>query len=187
MKKEKVKERIIRVASDLFYRQGFNSTGINQIIAEADIAIGSLYNHFSSKNDLLQAYLFKEESEWFKGFEVYSAKISGSREKILSLIDYRKSLQKSSKFAGCHFIKIISEVGDSSPVVSDFVKQHKLKQKEMIRKLIDEYAENKKNIDADLMTENIFLLIEGAVVSSTINKNPDSFDRIRKMIEAQLS
>jgi len=186
MKKEKVQERIIRVASDLFYRQGFNSTGINQIIAEADIAIGSLYNHFSSKNDLLQAYLIKEEIEWFKGFEEHISKISDPREKILSLIDYRKRLQKSAKFAGCHFIKIISEIGDSSPAVSDFVKQHKLKQKEIIRKLVNDYAEKIKNVDANLSTENIFLLIEGAVVTSTINKNTDAFDQIKKMIEVQL-
>lgn len=185
MKKEKVQERIIRVASDLFYRQGFNSTGINQIIAEADIAIGSLYNHFSSKNDLLQAYLAKEEFAWFTGFEEHSAKVAGPREKIFSLIDYRKKLQLSSKFAGCHFIKIVSEVGDSSPAVSDFVRQHKQKQKEMIRKLAGDYAEN-KNMDADLLTENIFLLIEGAVVTATINKNTDSFEQIQKMIEVQL-
>lgn len=186
MKKEKVKERIIRVASDLFYRQGFNSTGINQIIAEADIAIGSLYNHFSSKNDLLQAYLTKEELEWFKGYEEQTSKISDPREKIISLIEYRKKLQKSSKFAGCHFIKIISEIGDSSPTVSDFVKQHKNKQKELIRKLVLEYSERRKETDADLTTENIFLLIEGAVVDSTIHKNTDSFDLIKKMIEAEL-
>ncbi|MDQ0067636.1 TetR/AcrR family transcriptional regulator [Chryseobacterium lathyri] len=186
MKKEKVQERIIRVASDLFYRQGFNSTGINQIIAEADIAIGSLYNHFSSKNDLLQAYLTREEFEWFKGFEEHAAKVSEPKKKIFSLIDYRKKLQLSSKFAGCHFIKIVSEVGDSSPAVSDFVRQHKLKQKELIRKLVSDYVDNKKNTDADLLTENIFLLIEGAVVTSTINKNSDSFDQIQKMIEAQL-
>ncbi|REC79763.1 TetR/AcrR family transcriptional regulator [Chryseobacterium elymi] len=185
MKKEKVRERIIRVASDLFYRQGFNSTGINQIIAEADIAIGSLYNHFSSKNDLLQAYLVKEEFEWFKSFEEHSAKVSGPREKIFSLVDYRKKMQLSSKFAGCHFIKIVAEVGDSNPTVSGFVRQHKLKQKEMIRKLVDDYAEN-ENIDEDLVTENIFLLIEGAVVTSMINKNSDSFDQIQKMIEAQM-
>ncbi|SHH00209.1 TetR/AcrR family transcriptional regulator [Chryseobacterium vrystaatense] len=187
MKKEKVQDRIIRVASDLFYRQGFNSTGINQIIAEADIAIGSLYNHFSSKNDLLQAYLIKEEAEWFKGFEEYSAKISGPRQKLLSLVEYRKKLQKSSKFAGCHFIKIIAEVGDTSPVISDFVKKHKGKQKEMIRSLVIEYDENNNSTDTDLVTEHIFLLIEGAVITSTINKNTDSFDHIQKMIEAQLS
>ncbi|MBL1219743.1 TetR/AcrR family transcriptional regulator [Chryseobacterium sp. L7] len=187
MKKEKVQERIIRVASDLFYRQGFNSTGINQIIAEADIAIGSLYNHFSSKNDLLQTYLAKEETEWFSGFEAHSAKISDPVEKIFSLISYRKQLQQSSQFAGCHFIKIIAETGESSPSVSDFVKLHKAKQKEMIRKMVDEYAETRSDIDVDLVTENIFLLIEGAVVTSTINKNTDSFDLIQKMIEAQLS
>lgn len=186
MKKEKVQDRIIRVASDLFYRQGFNSTGINQIIAEADIAIGSLYNHFSSKNDLLQAYLIKQEVEWFRGFEEYSVKISEPRQKLFSLVDYRKKLQKSSKFAGCHFIKIIDEVGDSSPVISDFVKKHKSKQKEMIRSLVREYDENKNNTDTDLVTEHIFLLIEGAVITSTINKNTDPFDHIQKMIEAQL-
>ncbi|HCA07469.1 TetR/AcrR family transcriptional regulator [Chryseobacterium sp.] len=187
MKKEKVQERIIRVASDLFYRQGFNSTGINQIIAEAGIAIGSLYNHFSSKNDLLQAYLIKQEVEWFKGFEEHSSKISDPGEKILSLIDYRKKLQQSSKFAGCHFIKIVAEVGDSSPAVSDFARQHKEKQKEMIRTMVTEQTENKKDINTDMLTEQIFLLIEGAVVTSTINKNTDSFDQIQKMIKAQLS
>ncbi|PIF47181.1 AcrR family transcriptional regulator [Chryseobacterium sp. 52] len=187
MKKEKVQERIIRVASDLFYRQGFNSTGINQIIAEADIAIGSLYNHFSSKNDLLQAYLIKEEAEWFKGFEEHSSKVSEPGEHLISLVDYRKKLQKSSKFAGCHFIKIISEVGDSSPVIADFVKRHKEKQKEMIRTLVKDYSENKKSVDVDLLAENIFLLIEGAVVTSTINRNTDSFDQIKKMIETLLS
>lgn len=186
MKKEKAKDRILRVASDLFYKQGFNSTGINQIIAEADIAIGSLYNHFSSKNELLLAYLIKEELEWFKGFEGSISTISESREKILSLIEYRKNLQKNSKYAGCHFIKIIAEIGNSNSAVSDFVRSHKEKQKEMIKLLVEEYAKNNKALDADLETENIFLLIEGAVITSTINKNTDSFGSIRKIIEAQL-
>lgn len=53
--------------------------------------------------------------------------------------------------------------------------------------MVNEYAENKKDIDTDMLTEQIFLLIEGAVVTSTINKNTDSFDQIQKMIKAQLS
>lgn len=174
------------MASHLFYKQGFNSTGINQIIAEADIAIGSLYNHFSSKNELLLAYLIKEELEWFKGFEEYISTISEAREQILSLIDYRKNLQLNSKYAGCHFIKITSEIGDSNSAVSDFVRNHKEKQKKMIKLLVEKYAERNKEMDVDLETENVFLLIEGAVITSTINKNTDSFEHIRKIIEAQL-
>lgn len=186
MKKEKVRERIIRVASDLFYRQGYNSTGINQIIAEADIAIGSLYNHFSSKTDLLQAYLAKEESEWLEGFENSMAKTSDPGEKLLALVDYRKKLQQASNFAGCHFIKITSETGETNPSVSAFVKAHKAKQKNLIRTLVDEYFEDKPEHDTDSITENIFLLIEGAVVTSTINKQNDSFDQVKKIIKGLL-
>ncbi|REC49660.1 TetR/AcrR family transcriptional regulator [Chryseobacterium pennipullorum] len=183
MKKEKVRDRIIRVASDLFYKQGFNSTGINQIIAEADIAIGSLYNHFSSKNDLLQAYLIQEEAAWFDGAEKVISEISEPKEKISALIDYRKKLQETSEFAGCHFIKIISEIGESNAAVSNFVKAHKMKQKELIRTLV---KQNKNTVDSDAVTEQIFLLIEGAVVTSTINKEDISFDHIQKIIQGLL-
>ena len=186
MKKEKVHDRILRVASDLFYKQGYNSTGINQIIAEADIAIGSLYNHFSSKNDLLQAYLIKEEKNWFEGFENSISNIQEPKEKIIALIDFRKKLQQSSRFAGCHFIKIISEIGDGNPIVSDFVKTHKDKQKEMIRIIIKEYSDKHQLRDAGLMADHIFLLIEGAVVGSTITKINDSFDQVKKMIKGLL-
>lgn len=187
MKKEKVQDRIIRVASDLFYRQGYNSTGINQIIAEADIAIGSLYNHFSSKNDLLQAYLIREELNWFEGFEKSISHIPEAGDKLLAIVDYRKKLQQSSKFAGCHFIKIISEIGEGNAAISGFVKKHKDKQKELIRSLVKECNANALPSDTDLITEHIFLLIEGAAVTSTISKQSDSFDQIKKMIKGLIS
>ncbi|MGI9581092.1 TetR/AcrR family transcriptional regulator [Chryseobacterium sp. RRHN12] len=186
MKKEKVRDRIIRVASDLFYKQGFNSTGINQIIAEADIAIGSLYNHFSSKNDLLQAYLIKQESDWFEGFENSTSNISDPKEKLLNLIDYRKKLQQTSKFAGCHFIKIVSEIGEGNPSVSGFAQRHKEKQKDLITALVKEYGMQRQVSDPDLLAENIFLLIEGAVVASTIRRQNDSFDQVKKIVEGLL-
>lgn len=186
MKTEKVKDRIIRVASDLFYKQGFNSTGINQIIAEADIAIGSLYNHFSSKNELLQAYLIKEELEWFKGFEDHTVNLSSPKDKLLALVDYRKKLQDSTNFAGCHFIKIISEVGESNPTISGFVKKHKEKQKTLINDIVRELPEQ-ESINTDEVTETIFLVLEGALVVSTINKNTTGFDHSKKIIQELVS
>ena len=38
MKKPELREHIIKIASDLFYSNGYNATGINEIIAKADIA-----------------------------------------------------------------------------------------------------------------------------------------------------
>jgi AcrR family transcriptional regulator len=47
------RERIIQKALLLFYQQGVNTTGINQIIAESRVAKASFYNHFPSKDDLI--------------------------------------------------------------------------------------------------------------------------------------
>ena len=69
VKHSEVKNRIIETASLLFYKNGYNSTGINEIISEAGIAKATLYNHFKSKEELCLAYLrfkdktFKEEIE----------------------------------------------------------------------------------------------------------------------------
>ena len=49
----------------MFHKQGFNSTGINQIIEEAKVAKASFYQHFKSKEDLCVAFLEKRHSFWF--------------------------------------------------------------------------------------------------------------------------
>ena len=96
--KSSVKERILNTASRLFYHQGYNSTGINQIIAEADIAIGSLYKHFQSKADLLYYYLEQEEIEYFANLDDYLKEEKHPLQKLLKLIDYRIKVQEHSQF-----------------------------------------------------------------------------------------
>jgi AcrR family transcriptional regulator len=105
-KKISVQERILETASDLFYYQGFNNTGINQIIAEAGVAIGSLYKHYRSKNDLLYRYLEMQEIGFFYNLNEYVKDENNPKEKLLKFINYRIQLQKDANFSGCHFIKI---------------------------------------------------------------------------------
>lgn len=40
------RERILYAAAELFRRQGYAGTGLNQVVAEADAPFGSLYHHF---------------------------------------------------------------------------------------------------------------------------------------------
>ncbi len=47
------KERINDAAVELFYRQGYNATSLRQIADGVGLQVGSLYNHISSKEDLL--------------------------------------------------------------------------------------------------------------------------------------
>ena len=179
--KIKVRDRILNVASDLFSHQGFNQTGINQIIAEADIAIGSLYNHFPSKNDLLVAYLKKQEEESFVGFESISKGISNPKDKLFKFIDYRIRQQVSSDFAGCPFIKIAAEVGANDAKVLQIAEAYKEKQRALITGLFEQ-LETKNVLDTQLLADTLFLMIEGATVSTTISRNTQALENVKKFL-----
>ena len=47
--KAPARERLLKAAADLFYRDGVGATGIDAITARAGVAKMSLYNNFASK------------------------------------------------------------------------------------------------------------------------------------------
>jgi AcrR family transcriptional regulator len=56
------RERILSVAGRLFYRDGYRATGIDRVIAEAEVAKATFYKHFSSKDDLIVAWIARSEA-----------------------------------------------------------------------------------------------------------------------------
>lgn len=56
-KKEQTRIKIIEVAISLFEKQGFSPTTMEQIADAADVAKGTLYNHFSCKEAIVSAYV----------------------------------------------------------------------------------------------------------------------------------
>ncbi len=52
---EQTKEAIIQAAHDLFIQQGYHGTSMRQIAGKAGIALGGLYNHFASKEEVFEA------------------------------------------------------------------------------------------------------------------------------------
>ena len=56
------RERLLRTASDLFYREGIHAVGVDRIIAEAGVTRATFYRHFPSKEDLVEAYLGVEDA-----------------------------------------------------------------------------------------------------------------------------
>lgn len=56
-KKKETRQKIVNVAMDLFQRQGFNNTTMEQIAEVADIARKTLYNHFPVKEAIVDDYV----------------------------------------------------------------------------------------------------------------------------------
>ncbi|MEM9106696.1 MAG: TetR/AcrR family transcriptional regulator [Pseudomonadota bacterium] len=57
------RSRIVDAALSCFLEFGYNQTGIRQIAKRAGISLGNLYNHFSSKEDVLAEIAVLEQKE----------------------------------------------------------------------------------------------------------------------------
>ena len=55
-KKERVRRRLYRAALDLFPERGYDGTSVQEICDRADVAKGTFFNHFPSKEHVLLAY-----------------------------------------------------------------------------------------------------------------------------------
>lgn len=62
MAKEQKRTALIQAGMELFGSQGFASTTVDQITTQADVAKGTFYNYFTTKEDLLVAGMMLEQA-----------------------------------------------------------------------------------------------------------------------------
>lgn len=62
-KKKKCEDAIFRTAMELFTEKGYEQTTIRDIAEKSEVAVGTLYNYYKSKSDILMSMLsFHRES-----------------------------------------------------------------------------------------------------------------------------
>ena len=182
----KAKERILSTASRLFYEQGFQATGINQIIEEAGIAKASLYQHFKSKDDLLLEYLTISDSKWFEHLKAFLPAKADGRAAILGLFDYRKKIALAGDSKGCAFIRVAYELPLLTHDALKIIQSHKSKLKNFIRsniKILDNHAPK----DAEELTELILNLYEGCGIQSTLLRSVEPIIGAKKIAKKLLN
>lgn len=81
------RERILRAAARRFYQEGVTATGIDTITAEAGVAKMSLYNNFSSKADLVRAYLDDRHEDWLVRYRERVGTEPDPRDGVLGVFD----------------------------------------------------------------------------------------------------
>jgi len=54
-KGERTQDKIVKAAHRLILEQGYHGTSMRQIAEQAGIALGGIYNHFASKEDIFEA------------------------------------------------------------------------------------------------------------------------------------
>jgi AcrR family transcriptional regulator len=69
-----LREHILATASALFYAQGARAVGVDLVVDEARIAKTSLYRYFPTKDDLIVAFLEREDLDFWSTWDGVAAR-----------------------------------------------------------------------------------------------------------------
>jgi AcrR family transcriptional regulator len=158
------RERILLTAHDLFYADGIRATGIDRIIKQAKVTKVTFYRHFSSKHDLIIAFLAYRHQQWINWFPE-SIKRHGNT--VDALIPTLLEWFGSEYYRGCAFINSVGEFGETMPEVIQLSQQHKQDMTTLIGTLLAESADKQNTANA------LALAVDGAIIRAQIDQNPD--------------
>ncbi len=82
------KDVIISKAAKLFREKGYNATSMRDLAEHVGVEAASLYNHISSKSEILQEICFKVANEFTSHIEEVYASSTNSIEKIEAILRF---------------------------------------------------------------------------------------------------
>ncbi|GGI18001.1 TetR/AcrR family transcriptional regulator [Gottfriedia solisilvae] len=172
-----LRTHILKVASELFNNNGIQATGVDKIVAEADVAKMTLYKHFPSKDDLVIAYLNKKDEEWRSALE-QTVNENGNTpvEKILAIFDYLDTWFKGSDFQGCTFINTAAEFSGITHPFHEQSAEHKKLLLQYLVNLVKDTGIKEYEEASDIL----YFIIEGAIVTELIHRKGDSAIKARE-------
>jgi AcrR family transcriptional regulator len=81
-RRARTRARLVAAAGALFARQGVDNTRINEITEEADVGFGSFYNHFASKEAIVEAVLAETVAAQGAAIEAVTADLDDPAETV---------------------------------------------------------------------------------------------------------
>ena len=81
-RRRETREKLLEAAFRLMAEQGSDGVTINEITEEADVGIGSFYNHFESKDAIYSAVLDQVFEEFGDALDALTATVTDPAEKI---------------------------------------------------------------------------------------------------------
>jgi AcrR family transcriptional regulator len=163
------RDRILATALDLFYRQGYAATGINQIISEAGVARASFYDHFDSKEALLVAYALEISRKEISEIRALTQGFATPEARFYAPLDTLIPWFETSDFRGCPFQNLMAEVPPNAKAVQEVARHHA----EACEAFFEELAFDLKNsssrfahIDPKEIAKEYLIIFNGAIATA---------------------
>ena len=183
------RDKVLKKAMDLFWKQGFHATSIQDLVNHLGINRASMYDTFGGKDQLFQEafqYYQKENGRFFQNFEKLLAQKSARAvlEEFFAL--ELQSLKKDKESKGCMAVNVTTELSNQSEDIYQLVHSNKERVTELFSQLIQtgqERDEISTQRPPEVIARHLVTFFNGLKVISKIEKDPQ---RLKEIIDLEL-
>ena len=173
------RQRILNTARDLFYRNGYRATGINEIINKSGVAKATFYAHFPAKESLALAYVKSMNEEESRMLMDGIGKYAGPYEKLIGLFEFLIPYSRERNYRGCAYLNMSSEIPHHANPVRQECKGHYLAVRQLIGRLVHDLKAKRgaawKGRDADKVADDFMLILSGAMAMAEVYHDAGPF------------
>ena len=157
-----MRDRILKTASELFYREGTRAVGVDLIVERSDVAKTSLYRYFPTKDNLIEAFLRSEDEDFWAHWDRVSAAHDGVPEReFFAQLEWIGNRIARPGYHGCPQINVSAEYADQNHPARKVAVAHKAELRRRLRAL----AHAMRLRDPKRFALQMAIVIDGALSS----------------------
>ncbi len=169
------RERILASAARLFYRHGIHATGIAALTSDAHVSTRTFYQHFASKDALVEAYLRRVATDApLPVSQALSRDDLPAAERLLAIFDAPRR-DEGAVVRGCPFHNAAVEAAGDMPDVARLVER----EKRAFRDQLIAVAAEAGAADPGQLGSQLAVVYEGATALATSCNDSDAFSDAR--------
>ena len=176
-KSAETRQQIIDAAYTLFYQSGFIRAGVDAIANAAGITKRTLYQHFGSKDELIEAVLEHQHQMALERIRRWADCITGKpNQMVMTLFEKLAQWAAGPEWQGSGFTRAAVEFADlPGHPARKAARRHK---EEVESYLVEKFAAQDLD-DAEQLVREVLLLIEGCQTLALIHGNLGYIDAAR--------
>jgi AcrR family transcriptional regulator len=175
-------ERVLRVATEVFYREGIRSTSVDTVVARSGVSKPTLYVQFGSKRELVAAVLRRRYEQRREALAEFLREQPGTPvERLLAVFDWLARTHAEKGFRGCPFTNAAVELPEPDHPARAVISEYK----RSLRRTFTELARQAGRADAEELGLALLLLVDGANARMVVDEDRTAI-RAAKKIAAQL-
>ena len=176
-----VRARILDTACKLFYQNGVRAVGVDLVVEKAGVAKTSLYRHFGTKDDLVAAFLKREDEDFWGTWDRVAAQhAADAAAELDAQLEWIGERVGRPNYRGCPQINVAAEFPEIDHPARKVATAHKRQMRERLRGI----AERLGAARPDELADQLSLLINGAFVSSQIFAPGEATPLLRRTAHA---